>query len=203
MRGLVRRVRRGRGQTLEELALRDWLQVAAFVGHFCLCCAQSELELRGGAAPPAADADVAAREAGGDVEEERPPRAAEAALEEAVANMVSFEASMVEMLYADGRAQLVEADGGEAEGSLLVLELLQRAYQPQVAPSLRSLHALARGARCEALRSLRTRLRLLHPSIIGLREELVSVDGVPCATLLEASWIYAKASDLLTYLLTC
>ena len=64
-------------------------------------------------------------------------------------------------LYADGRAQLVEADGGEAEGSLLVLELLQRAYQPQVAPSLRSLHALARGARCEALRSLRTRLRLI------------------------------------------
>ena len=70
-----------------------------------------------------------------------------------------------------------EAEGQSAD--LALLALLQHAYQPAITPSLRALHAAARGARAEALRRTRGALRVRHPEVVGLREAMVSAHGVP------------------------
>ena len=90
------------------------------------------------------------------------------------------------MCYVHGRAAEVAAQAVAAGQSsdVALLSLLQRAYQPKIEPALRKLHDVARTARGERLGVTRSRLLLLHPTTIGLRQELVSSEEEPCYTVL-------------------
>ena len=180
--------------------------VAAFVVQFVSFCAACEDErgLRPPPRPPPLpqEAEVEAvgeKEAEEAEAEEVVVTAEEAALQEAVGRALSFEAELLELCWAHGRAPEVAAQA-EAEGQsadLALLALLQQAYQPAITHSLRALHAAARSARAEALRGTRGALRVRHPEVIGLREELVSAHGVPRCSVLEASWLYSEGTERL------
>jgi hypothetical protein len=181
--------------------------VAAFVEQFVRFCAACEDKRRlrpPQRQPPPQEAGVeaAGAEKAEEVEaevEEVVVTAEEAALQEAVGRALSFEAELLELCYAHGRALEVAAQA-EAEGQsadLALLALLQRAYQPAITHSLRALHAAARAARADALRCTRGALRVRHPEVIGLREELVSAHGVPRCSVLEASWLYSDGTERL------
>ena len=176
--------------------------VAAFVEQFVRFCAACEDERRLRPPPPPPPPQEAEMEAAGAEKAEEAVvvvTAEEAALQEAVGRALSFEAELLELCWAHGRAPEVAAQA-EAEGQsadLALLALLQQAYQPAITHSLRALHAAARSARAEALRGTRGALRVRHPEVIGLREELVSAHGVPRCSVLEASWLYSEGSERL------
>ena len=96
-----------------------------------------------------------------------------------------------------------ESGGGVGEtcGVLAVLDAVEIAFMPQCLKLMRPLHARARAKALAKLGATRRGLRLAHPSVIGLRQGLVvDGEGVPCTTVLEASWLYGDAIDHLSAL---
>ena len=87
---------------------------------------------------------------------------------------------------------------GETCG-VAVLDAVEMAFMPQCLELMRPLHARARAKALAKLGATRRGLRLAHPSVIGLRQGLVvDGEGVPCTTVLEASWLYGDAIDHLS-----
>ena len=187
---------------LEDVQSPLGSEVSAFVQDFKRSSEAALLQLEAAAdAGTGGLAEAGAEAAPADDGMEAPRSAAEVALAEHAARALDFESRLLDVVYGDGRAQAVEAQtaGEPPAGSLAVLDVLQRAYLPRIEPQLRALHARARGARAEALRTTLHALRLRHPELIGLREALVSASGggAPCSTVLEASWLYGEATEAL------
>ena len=105
--------------------------------------------------------------------------------------LLDFEAGLLEMCYAGGRAAAIE----EAHGMLRLIEIVQEAYQPPLLAALQRLHEAARGAAAARHHATRDALRTRHPEVLGLPEKLIADGAVPCSTVLEASWLYAAAVD--------
>ena len=127
------------------------------------------------------------------------PRAAELrakTLGDCVASVVSFEAALLEALYAANVAQPVE-DANPEGGLLELVDVVEGSFMPRCLALLQPLHERVHPAATPALETTRTSLRLCHPEVIGLREALVLSEGLPCATIVEASWLYSEAIDAL------
>ena len=119
----------------------------------------------------------------------------EMALQEMAGRILAFEGNLLEMCYVHGRAAEVaaQAEAAGQSADVVLLNLLQRTFQPKIEPALRKLHAAARITQGERLGATCSSLLLLNPATIGLRQELVSSEEEPCYTVLGASWIYAEA----------
>jgi hypothetical protein len=178
--------------------------VALFVPRFLSRCAARMLELDAAEAASAEAAEVVAAswdEASGLSEDSAREAAVESsyavacerALAEAAAELAEFEAQLLDGSFQIGRGGPIEEDEG---GLMLLLETMERSFQPQCLPELRALHERARGSSATArLDATRRELRGLHPSILGLREPLVSSGGSPASTAIEAGWIYAEGVE--------
>ena len=167
------------------------------------------------AAAAAVDVDDAAT-AEEEEEEVEPSNSREQWLSATIETLLVFETSLLEALYDAGIAQPVEealgAIGSDASsaaaggGSWKLWEQRRSAVTAQ--DGRRRVHAAMpryaqplreriHGEADQQLRKTREALRLRHPEVIGLREPLVSSGGVPTSTVLEASWVYKEARDLL------